>query len=171
MRIAITDACIFIDVIELRLTARFFTLDIEIHTSSLVMDELSHDQKEILSEYVSTGRLVINAFTPEYYSEMKTITYPKSLSLADKSVLLFAQKLKAIVLSSDKLVRFYAKNNTIDYHGLIWIIDKLVENGTLLPAAAIKKLQDLLSMNAFYRNRPELVSEIEKRITDFKNKL
>jgi len=164
MRIAVTDACIFIDVIELRLTARFFTLDIDIHTSSLVMDEVSREQKEILSEYISTGRLIVIAYTPDYHNEMMAISYPAALSLADKSVLLIAGKLNAIVLSSDKLVRNFAKNNSIDYHGLLWIIDKLLENGILSPVEAIKKLQYLLDSNSYYRNRAELVTEINKRI-------
>ena len=40
MKIAITDACIFIDLIELRLTSQFFRLQLEIHTSLDVYNEL-----------------------------------------------------------------------------------------------------------------------------------
>lgn len=35
MKLAITDACIFIDLYDLQLTAQFFNLDIEIHTSEM----------------------------------------------------------------------------------------------------------------------------------------
>lgn len=40
MLIAVTDACIFIDLIELKITAPFFKLDIEVHTTIDVWNEL-----------------------------------------------------------------------------------------------------------------------------------
>jgi hypothetical protein len=51
MKLAVTDACIFIDLIELQLTAHFFKLQIEIHTSLDVFNELFDNQKEILKAY------------------------------------------------------------------------------------------------------------------------
>jgi hypothetical protein len=37
MKIVVTDACIFIDVIELQLTGRFFGLNLDIHTTADVL--------------------------------------------------------------------------------------------------------------------------------------
>jgi len=39
--------------------------------------------------------------------------------MAGKSVLLIAVKAQAIVLSSDKAVRKYARNQAIEYHGVL----------------------------------------------------
>ncbi len=43
MRLAVTDACIFIDLIELHITSEFFALPIEFHTSLDVFNELYPD--------------------------------------------------------------------------------------------------------------------------------
>ena len=40
IKIAVTDACIFIDLYDLGLVASFFNLEIEIHTTSSVYSEL-----------------------------------------------------------------------------------------------------------------------------------
>lgn len=60
MRIAITDACIFIDLIELQLTSQFFGLDIEIHTTLDVYNELYIEQQEWLKVYWSFGKLTLH---------------------------------------------------------------------------------------------------------------
>jgi hypothetical protein len=59
MKIAITDACIFIDIIELQLSSQFFGLKIEIHTSLDVFNELYIEQQELLKAYQSVGKLII----------------------------------------------------------------------------------------------------------------
>lgn len=47
MRVAVTDACIFIDLIELDIIGNFFQLDIELHTTVAVMNELYPEQKQV----------------------------------------------------------------------------------------------------------------------------
>jgi hypothetical protein len=39
MRVAVTDACVFIDLIELDMIASFFQLDLELHTTVAVLDD------------------------------------------------------------------------------------------------------------------------------------
>jgi hypothetical protein len=63
MKVAITDACIFIDLIELRLTSQFFGLQIETHTSLDVYNELYPEQQELLKAYQSIGKLIIHNIT------------------------------------------------------------------------------------------------------------
>lgn len=45
MKIVVTDACIFIDVIELQLTNKFFGLNLDIHTTVDVLNELYFEQQ------------------------------------------------------------------------------------------------------------------------------
>lgn len=45
MKIAVTDACIFIDLIELDLVSPFFQLPVELHSTIDVINELYSDQK------------------------------------------------------------------------------------------------------------------------------
>ena len=118
MKIAITDACIFIDLYDLQLTAQFFSLNLEIHTN----------QQQMLAAFQSVGKLTAHNIKEADKKEIQAKSYSKALSDSDKTVLYLASKLNALVLSSDKLVRNNAKNNSIDYHGMIWIFDQLVEN-------------------------------------------
>lgn len=91
--------------------------------------------------------------------------YPKALTPEDRSVVLIAKKLgDAVVLSSDKPVRNYAKKLCIEYHGMLWIFDQLVDQGLLPRAEAIIKITALASSNIIYKNNIEMQEEVAKRI-------
>lgn len=164
LKIAVTDANIFIDLYDLGLTNSFFNLDLEIHTTSAVLYELYSEQQQILKAYQSVGRLKIHNLQEKDFIEIYNEHYPKSLSEADKSVLHVANKINACVLSSDKTLRNCAKNKDIEYHGMIWIFDKLVETSTLTAKEAKNKLNQLVNANFLFRNNQKLVEEIEKRL-------
>lgn len=168
VKIAVTDANIFIDLYDLGLTKSFFNLELEIHTTSAVLFELYAEQQEILQAYQSVGRLEVHNLQEQDFIEIYNENYPKSLSEADKSVLHVANKINACVLSSDKTLRNCAKNKEIEYHGMIWIFDKLVETVTLTPKEAKTKLNQLVASNFLFRNNQKLVEEIEKRLKIWK---
>ena len=163
MKLVVTDACIFIDLIELQLTADFFNLHIEIHTSLDVFNELFDNQKEILKAYQSVGKLLIHKITSEERALIQSKKFPKSLSDIDKTVIFLAEKLKAMIISSDKAVRIFSKEKAIEYHGMLWILDRLVEIKLLAHSDAIEKIDKLIAGNIVYQNNAELIAEIEKR--------
>ena len=68
------------------------------------------------------------------------------------------------MLSSDKTVRNCAKNKDIEYHGMIWIFDKLVEANILTKKEASAKLKQLIESNFIFQNNKPLVDEIQKRL-------
>ncbi len=168
VKIAVTDANIFIDLYDLGLTKPFFNLELEIHTTSAVLFELYPEQQEILQAYQSVGRLEVHNLQEQDFIEIYNENYPKSLSEADKSVLHVANKINACVLSSDKTLRNCAKNKAIEYHGMIWIFDKFVETATLTPKEAKTKLNQLVASNFLFRNNQKLIEEIEKRLKIWK---
>lgn len=163
-KIAVTDACIFIDLYDLGLVASFFNLEIEIHTTSSVYFELYPEQQQVLKAYQSVDRLIVYNLQEQDFIEIYSEEYPKSLSETDKSVLHIANKINACVLSSDKTLRNCAKNKDIEYHGMIWIFDKLVETSILTKKEAATKLKQLVVTNFVFRNNQQLVAEIEKRL-------
>ncbi len=164
MKLAVTDACIFIDLIEIQLTSEFFKLPIEIHTSLDVYNELYPEQKEILKAYSSVGKLKIHNLTSSDKTEIQKIKFPKSLSENDKTVIYLAEKIEAMVISSDKAVRNFAKSKVIEYHGMLWIFDQVVENRLLDTSVATKKIEELFSKNIIYLNNAELIKEKKRRI-------
>jgi rRNA-processing protein FCF1 len=162
--VAVTDACIFIDLLDLELINLFFDLDLEIHTTYAVIYELHYEQQQILKAYQSVERLTVHNLQEHDFSEIYAEQYPKSLSETDKSVLHIANKINACVLSSDKTLRNYAKNKEIEYHGMIWIFDKLVGNSLLTKKEAARNLKQLTATNFTFQNNPQLIDEIEKRL-------
>lgn len=165
MKVVITDACIFIDVIELQLTSLFFQLALEIHTTADVLNELYQSQQQILEGYKASNKLMVHVLTAQEQIELFTTPYPNALTPEDKSVLFVAKKLKdASVLSSDKLVRNCAKNQGIEYHGMLWILDQLVDQKLLAKPVASNKINALVNSNVIYKNNNELLTEINIRL-------
>jgi len=54
-----------------------------------VMNEVSSSQKAILNEYISTGKLQVINISFQDEEKIKDSSFPRSLSIADKSVLYF----------------------------------------------------------------------------------
>lgn len=65
LKVAVTDACIFIDLYDLGLLASFFKLEIEIHTTFSVYFELYSEQQQVLKAYQSVDRLFIHNLKEE----------------------------------------------------------------------------------------------------------
>lgn len=165
MKIVVTDACIFIDVIELQLTGRFFGLNLSIHTTTDVLNELYPDQQQILEGYKTSNLLTVHVLSGAEQLSLMTEDYPKALTPEDRSVVFIAKKLgDAVVLSSDKPVRNHAKKLCIEYHGMFWIFDQLVEQGLLTKSEAIAKITILVNSNLIYKNNSEMQEEVAKRI-------
>jgi len=163
MKLVVTDACIFIDVMELQLASEFFGLELEIHTTVDVINELFPQQQQLLRAYEQGGKLTIHMLTPQDQMAIVQENFPRALSPEDCSVIYIARKLNATVLSSDKPVRTHAKNLSIEYHGMFWIFDKLVAENLLTGAVATAKLKLLMQSNIIYKGNQEMVKEAEQR--------
>lgn len=168
MKIAITDACIFIDLFDLQLMSEFFRIKLEVHTSLNVYNELDNEQKELLKAYTLGGKLTIHNLTPEELELIGKSSYPKQLSDGDKTVLYIAEKNNAIVLTSDKAVRNYSKIKSIESHGMLWIFDRLLDETIISSKQASEKLEELTHFNFFFRNNLQLSKEIDKRLRRWK---
>lgn len=165
MKIVVTDACIFIDVINLNLTAKFFSLELDIHTTTDIINELYLEQKQILEGYESSKKLFVHKLSGEEQLALMEQDHPKALTPEDLSVIFIAQKLgDATVLSSDKPLRNYAKKLSIEYHGMLWILDQLVAQDTLPKPEAIAKLNAWISSTPIYRDNAEIKGEVDKRV-------
>ncbi|CAN5115887.1 hypothetical protein BH09BAC3_BH09BAC3_38200 [soil metagenome] len=165
MKIVVTDACIFIDVINLNLTAKFFGLELDIHTTADVINELYPEQKRILEGYESSKKITVHVLTGEEQLALMEQDHPKALTPEDLSVIFIAQKLgDATVLSSDKPLRKYAKKLSVEYHGMLWIVDQLVNSGGIPKPEAIAKLNAWIKSNLIYRDNAEIKTEVDNRI-------
>lgn len=164
MKIVVTDACIFIDLFDLRLMSHFFELQLEIHTFVDVYNELDDEQKQLLMAYKVGNKLTIHNLNSEDFELINKTIPSKTLSPPDKTVIYLADKINAIILSSDKTLRNCAKTKAIEYHGILWIFDKLIDEKIISGREASVKLIELTEINFFFKNNLELSIEINKRI-------
>ncbi|WP_159516928.1 hypothetical protein [Sunxiuqinia indica] len=162
-KIAVTDACIFIDLYDLGLASMFFNLDVEIHTTSSVYFDLKEEHRQVLNAYQSVKKLIVHNLAENDFIVIHSEPYPNSLSETDKSVIYIANNLNASVLSSNKVVIDCAINKAIKIHGMIWIFDNLVYSKTLSRHEASIKLKQLVTMNFVFQNNQTLKDEIKRR--------
>ncbi len=164
MKIAVTDACIFIDIHKLRLTPSFFALPLEIHSTTDVINELYEEHKQFLQAFVSVGKLTLHSLSQTDRQAVSVGDFPLGLSEADKSAIYIAGTIEAILLSSDNMVRRYAKRKSIDCHGMLWVFESLVDSSVLPAAEAAEKMTALISNNMMYQNNRELLDLVNHLI-------
>jgi predicted nucleic acid-binding protein len=161
MRIAITDANIFIDLIHIELHGFLFALDFEVHTSLEVFDELSEWQKKSLQKFVKQKELTLHDCTD--VSPVEFVREIKALSDSDKTVLYLAAHLDAFVLTGDGLIRKIGGIQKVEIHGVFWLLDKFLENKLISMKQAGQQLKKLMDYN---KRLP--LNECEKRLTIWK---
>jgi len=149
MKIAITDANIFIDLHHLQFTDFLFGIDLEIYTSHSVFNELNPQQQEALDHHIEKGNLRIIHFSAQELDEMNAVDLPRGLSPQDKSVIYLASKHISLVLSGDIKLRKYCNSVGFEVHGIIWLFDQFLEKEHIDFALAISKMKALMAVNTW----------------------
>jgi hypothetical protein len=148
MRIAVTDASIFIDLYELGGLGWLKTLGFEVHTTDLVLNELSGVQLAVVELVVD----VIQKITFEDMAILQNPDLPKGLSTTDHSLIWYHERLGervVILFSSDNLIRKWASKRSIEVHGIFWIFDQMVSASYLHHHEACTLLEKLMLVNAW----------------------
>jgi len=159
MKLVVQDANIIIDLIDCEIFEIFFGLELEVVTSSLVLDEISDtSQREVCKKAIGKKMLrTIDISTIEYL-QLQAMDLP-GLKVADRSVLKIAETGQATLLTGDGRLRKTAKNLNVEVRGILWVFDQLVEDGILQTTEAHTKLTYLFKHN---QRLPKL--EVEKRL-------
>ena len=157
MIIAITDANIFIDLLYTGLLDKLFGIGVEIHTTMNVVDELDERQQKALLKFHKKKLLTIHSL--EELSLPEPIRTNKKLSDSDKSVLSLALQLEALILTGDAVLRRVSGVQKIEVHGILWLLDRFLENKLMTKKQAVKQLSHLREYN---KRLPH--DECEKRI-------
>lgn len=161
MKIAITDANIFIDLIYVELIDDLFGIEVEIHTTINVVDELNTKQQHVLQKF--TKKAVLTIHSQEGLNVPKGIKSNRSLSDSDKSVFGLAIQLDAFILTGDRVIRQVSGFQKIEVHGILWLFDQFLEKKLISKKNAIQHLKALMAYN---RRLP--TTECEQRINDWK---
>jgi predicted nucleic acid-binding protein len=141
MKIAVTDANIFIDILFLELHVYLPDLDLDIYTTRLVFGELEEDQIAKLEG------VIVYQFSDEEQVTLDEFQVKKGLSDADHSVIFLAELLAAMVISGDSLVRKTCQERKLEVHGILWLLDECIRKNHLTPEQAHLKLTQLMEVN------------------------
>jgi hypothetical protein len=164
MKVAITDANIFIDLWELGWLRQLSQLGLEVHTTTLVFMELNQEQKLALIPLIETGGLLLYELNDEEYFALEELEFPGGLSTADLSVLWYAiqkEPTAPIILSGDKLIRNWCARQRIEVHGILWIFDLMLSGNLISPKEAYEKLFALMKSNQWLP-RKECYERLER---------
>ncbi len=147
MTITITDANIFIDLAELELFPLFFQLNLTLHTTKEVLLECDPTHQQALKEYAAKKLLTIHILSEEQLEKLEHLKFKKGLSAQDKSILYLAYEQQAMVLTGDNLIRKWCKQQNLEVHGILWILEELVQYKLLEFGEAITHLTNLMQIN------------------------
>ncbi|MCA0364573.1 MAG: hypothetical protein LCH67_11060 [Bacteroidetes bacterium] len=148
-RIAINDANLFIDLFEIDLIDSFFLLNLEFHTTSLIIGELNQDQQIVLQQYINSGKLKIREISIEEIETFQSLpVQTKRLSVQDLSIYFYAKELEDfMILTGDNRLRKEAEKAGYEVHGVLWVFEELVKNNFLEKQMAVQKLEKLMKGN------------------------
>lgn len=142
-RVAITDANIFIDLLILNLLEEFFQLPLNICTTIEVILELDPPQQDILRSYENIESLYI-----EHEATVSTsLQFNSGFSPVDRTLLSWAVLHNCLLLSGERMMRTWCKERSIEYHGILWVFDKLLEHNIIDKPEASQLLKQLIAKN------------------------
>lgn len=137
----ITDSSIWIDIIKSNLLKDFFLMPYSICTPDFLKGyESVNVGWEDLEE---NGLHFINLSGDEIAELYMVSRSQKSLSLADLASVFVAKKTCGILLTGDKRLRTYAEQS-VEVHGLLWLMDQMINEQIIFPLIAIQKLERLM---------------------------
>jgi predicted nucleic acid-binding protein len=148
-RIAINDANLFIDLFEIDLIDSFFLLNLEFHTTSLILAELDPNQLTYIQKFVEIGKLKIREISIAEIETFKDLPIQtRKLSINDLSIYFYALELKeCMILTGDNRLRTEAEKIGFEVHGVLWLFEEMVNHNILEKQIAVQKLEELIKVN------------------------
>jgi predicted nucleic acid-binding protein len=167
MSIAVNDANIFIDLLEVDLIDTFFKLKLDLHTTNLVLNELDAEQQAVFKKYINRKLLTVKILNETEMLEIKKLELASGkLSAQDVSVYAYAKEINAMILTSDRRLRNEAQGKGFEVHGILWLFEQLLEEELIKPKKAIDKLTELMQINTWLPK-----DECKKRIEQWTKKI
>lgn len=153
----ITDTNVWIDLRVGNLLDNVFELDARWLIPDLVGHELGTKRKELLVEWGLEVRSLTGDEVEAVIRLNETYSAP---SRTDMATLVVARAEDGILVTGDGPLRDAAAEEDIEVHGTLWVVDALVDTGTVEPPEAARALQLMMGAD---RRLPE--DEVNERIT------
>jgi predicted nucleic acid-binding protein len=143
--ILVTDTNIWIDLNSGGILAEVFRLPYEFFTTDLSIQELITPDWETLREL----GLQAHDLAPEDILELARLRQNhRHLSLVDLAALLLAKTLVASLVTGDRRLHELARARGLEVHGVLWLLDEMINYQTLTPEQAKTALRKMLNEGA-----------------------
>ena len=165
MKIAVKDANILIDLVNGELLESCLRLPYEFVTTDLVLLQVEVEtQWIVVRPFVESGVIRTVTLTSSEMESLVSDPLFSALGLVDLQVLWVATKEKGILLTGDLELREEAKKRNVTVHGLLWILEQLIQEKRLKPPEAAKALRLVLAKNVYLppKECERLLSQWEK---------
>jgi len=149
MTLTITDANIFIDLFEIELLPLLFDLELTIYTTKEVYLECDEDQQKQLDTFIEKEQIHIYTLTHDEVKELDDLSFSRRLSFSDQTILWLAHKKECMVLTGDQMIRKWCLNQSLEVHGILWVLEQFTDKDLLSPTLAIAKLTALMDINSW----------------------
>lgn len=149
IHLVIQDANIIIDLQNAGLLSTWFDLKIPTLTTDLVELELQQgDQWKSIETHIVEKRIEVIEFSGIELKEIQILNNKYAVSIPDCSVLYLTAVRKARLITGDRRLRKVAEKNSIQCHGVLWVIDLLFERNAIDNATATKALEKIISLGS-----------------------
>lgn len=164
MKVVITDANIFMHLMDADLLESFFQLDFEISTTLEVFGEMG-DENEKLGRYVD-HQLELIISDEGQLENIKSMELPPGLSFPDRTVIFHALHQQCTVLTGEKLMTRECRSQGLTVHGLLWVLDQLQAANICSPAILHEKLSFLMTLGDFRVPKDECRARLNRWTAD-----
>lgn len=158
--IVITDANIFMHLIDAGLLDSFFQLELEFSTTREVFGEIGEEQHQ-LSPYCGSGQLIVINSTEEEIELIEEFECAAGLSFPDRTIIYHANANKWMVLTGEKLMRNECEAKGLAVHGILWVMDEMIGTGVISPLEMAVKLEELINFPDFRVPKTDCKSRID----------
>lgn len=140
----VADALMLLDLNQTRLLPALLSSNVKLITTPEIMSRLTQNDRQDIEEHCQKGRMAIETASAEdingVFNEVETIN---RMSITDCLLCRMAKRMNVPLLLGCDYVRREAEQRGIRNKSLIWVFERLVNNGLLKPATAAKKLDDI----------------------------
>ena len=149
MIVVITDVSVFFDLYQLQVLPEFFALDLEIHTTNFVYNEIIHSsQKKEFEVFERSKKLHIIKITANEEDEIHAMQLSRvNRSFPDRTILWKAKQLQCTLLTCDNTLRKEAIEQGLDVHGSLWVIGQLIEKEIISKTRGVELYKQIKMVN------------------------
>jgi predicted nucleic acid-binding protein len=138
----VADANIWIDLIDGGLLASVRRLPFDCLIPDVVMEELNEGTRQRLKAH---GAQEVELLPEQVGDALRMIRLYRSASRIDLFALALAKGRGTILLTGDRHLRDAADREGVEVHGILWVLDRMVEGGIVTATQAADALERMIA--------------------------